>query len=858
VSGDFFLWLRETLRGGSSADPPEGMTTPQGRLVGSLRRLGSGTVGPADLAVLVRHVLRSQDEALGEEGTHTLVVPRSASWPTPGAWRACGIEAEESGEALLRLRARRWLPGWLADERHPPELPAFSGARRRNFRPVPGDPFLGLVDRDRYRCTGQRDAVRAAVTAPRGATLVVNLPTGTGKSLCAHLPAALGAETGRLTLVVVPTVALALDQERSVEGWVPHPSAFVGGSDPDTRARNRGIRERILDGSQRVVFASPEGVRDVLTGPLLEVARRGLLHALVIDEVHVVDQWGDEFRPAFQELAGIRQALLRACPEGAAFPTLLLTATLTASALTTLRALFGSPGPFGVVSAAQLRPEPAYWFSRCPDRRTKQQRVLEALRHLPRPLILYTSVRDETAVWMALLREAGFRRAAAVTGSTDTPSRLRVLEAWARDELDVVVATSAFGMGVDKADVRAVVHACVPESVDRYYQEVGRGGRDGEASLALMLYDHRDLAVARRMGRRTIVSTRRGRERWGRMFHAKEACGAGTFRIPIDVFPSFRREDIDMGGTYNRAWNLRTLTLLQRAGVIELDAEAPPRPDPAREEPGGSDPGFEAAVEWWRGQRVVRILDDAHLVPSTWDARVEPARRRTTEADWKSIRLMGEVLFGERCVGEVLAEAYRIPGDDPAAAGVSVPVAVACGGCPACRRAERPPHAQPMPAAAFPWHPQTSVGPALRDLLSPGGAAVFYPPHGLSSEGQLRRRELVCWLLVQGVRSVVAPAEWEEELRGIDRPSGSAVLFSELGAATPLRLPRVPTMVYFPAGVAVRRDLLPRRADKGESTPRIALLPDTARDPDKPHSLLRDTLRCRSFTLDELRTRLAL
>ncbi len=267
-----------------------------------------------------------------------------------------------------------------------PDAPVFKEEERRNYSPEPGDPFLSILDRDSYRNVGQREAVRAVLTAPKGSTLAIDLPTGSGKSLVAELPALLESQTGGISVVVVPTTALALDRERALSQWLHHPTAYYYSSSKRQDCQQE-IRDRVLAGSQRLIFTSPEGLINSLASCLYQAAESGMLKYLIIDEAHMVEQWGDEFRPAFQEIPGLRRDLLRI----ASFKTLLLTATLTESCLDTLETLFGEPGEFQVISAVQLRPEPASWFAWCKNEEIRKQRLLEAVAHLPRPLIIYTT-----------------------------------------------------------------------------------------------------------------------------------------------------------------------------------------------------------------------------------------------------------------------------------------------------------------------------------------------------------------------------------------------------------------------------------------------------------------------------------
>ncbi len=133
---------------------------------------------------------------------------------------------------------------------------------------------------------------------------------------------------------------------------------------------------------------------------------------------------------------------------------------------------------------------------------------------------------------------------------------------------DLVLATSAFGLGVDIPDVRAVVHACLPETVDRYYQEVGRGGRDGRPSLAFLASAPRDHDVADGLNRDRVITVEKGLDRWARMAATATRLDAVRLIVDLDVRPA----NVVHRGDENRRWNLRTLTLMQRAGLVVLYA----------------------------------------------------------------------------------------------------------------------------------------------------------------------------------------------------------------------------------------------------------------------------------------------
>ncbi|MFN9926159.1 MAG: DEAD/DEAH box helicase, partial [Phenylobacterium sp.] len=211
-----------------------------------------------------------------------------------------------------------------------------------------------------YVSPGQREAVRSAFLMRPGDTLVVCLPTGSGKSFVAQAPVLVKGLEGGLTVCIVPTTALALDQARQMSERLAGRSRNGAGElrlawhAGLTIKEKAAIKTAIRQGRQGVLFCSPEAVTGALLPSLYDAARAGLLDYLIVDEAHLLSQWGDAFRPAFQMIAGVRRGLLRACRHQP-FRTILMSATLTPDAIATFETLFG-PG-VQLTAAVHLRPE---------------------------------------------------------------------------------------------------------------------------------------------------------------------------------------------------------------------------------------------------------------------------------------------------------------------------------------------------------------------------------------------------------------------------------------------------------------------------------------------------------------------
>lgn len=710
----------------------------------------------ADLQPLVRHALLRASKAAGK--AQRLRVPSVSGWPDLRSWVEHGFEVLDAGPSAFLLNALEWYPVWLGSGEGGVFSDAFSNNVVRRESRCPADPFVkDATGFESYSSPGQREAVRAAFLIPEGDTLMVNLPTGSGKSLVGQTPALVHKEDGHLTLFVVPTVALALDQARAMRelfrrqdpsrpDW---PLAWFGGLSQEQRSE---IRQRLRNGTQRILFTSPEALTTSLLRAVLETATLGMLRYLVIDEAHLITQWGDEFRPSFQALAGLRNSMLKLAPRG--FRTLLMSATFTEETVETLASLFGPRECVQMVSAVHLRPEPQYWFYGARSAEEKRERVLEALRHAPRPFILYVTKREEVAQWNSVLRgRGGLARIATFDGKTADSERLRIIREWAENHLDGIVATSAFGVGLDKNDVRTVIHATIPETLDRYYQEVGRGGRDGKPSASLLVFEDSDWILPERLARPRIISDELGFSRWRAMYQSSLGTGEDDlWAINIDAV----RDGLPGTSEENVNWNMRTLILMARAGLIALEIESNPY-DEITSDPAEDVSSLLAAIANVR----VRILDNGHLIPEIWEKAISASRYATLQAAERNLGLMRQLLPSSswvelqvgREVGETLAQLYRIR-----SARWPVQVSHACGGCPLDRfeAVERSHYADPVTIPVGRVLPSSSEAWIEKfPWLNPAFVFVFYDETRIRDSTRREVMQFAAWLVQScGVREI--------------------------------------------------------------------------------------------------------
>jgi ATP-dependent DNA helicase RecQ len=396
---------------------------------------------------------------------------------------------------------------------------------------------------------GQREACEAALN---GRDVMVVMPTGSGKSLCYQLPALLRDD---LTVVVSPLVALMQDQVEALAARGLGDRVALVNAQRDGSANAATLR-RAAAGELSLLYVAPER----FAAPRFLEAMAGVRVGLfVVDEAHCVSQWGHDFRPDYFRLADAARML-------EAKALVASTATATPRVAQDVVQRLGLENPLRVATGFD-RPNIAFAVAR-PAPGEKRALLAEALRERDAlPAIVYAGTRAGAE---ELARELGAAlgvEAAPYHAGLDRERRAAVQRRFLADELQVICATNAFGMGVDKPNVRSVVHASVPASLEAYYQEAGRAGRDGAPARALLLAENRDKALHVHFIKRDEIDE----ELPGWLADRLWAAADGDGRYAVDAVELVR----GLGGDGDRLRSL--LGHLTRARVISPSPSAPDR-----------------------------------------------------------------------------------------------------------------------------------------------------------------------------------------------------------------------------------------------------------------------------------------
>lgn len=304
------------------------------------------------------------------------------------------------------------------------------------------------------------------------------MPTGGGKSITFQVPALAMDGT---CIVISPLIALMQDQVEHLKKRGIKAEAIYTGKSHDEIQR---ILDNTIFGVVKFLYISPERLASSL---FLAKLRHIKVSFIVVDEAHCISQWGHEFRPAYLHIKDIRQEL----PD---CPVLALTATATTEVIEDIKSELSRPGKeadeetFNIFSMSFRRPNLRYVVRHTND---KIGQILKILESVEGSAIIYTRSREKTKELSKELEVFGIKSTYYHAG-LDFSVKQKHQQLWQDNTIRVMVATNAFGMGIDKPDVRIVIHADVPDSLEAYYQEAGRAGRDGQQAYAVLLYDKRD------------------------------------------------------------------------------------------------------------------------------------------------------------------------------------------------------------------------------------------------------------------------------------------------------------------------------------------------------------------------------
>ena len=494
-----------------------------------------------------------------------------------------------------------------------------------------------------------------------GTDTLAILPTGAGKSLTFQLPSLLLPGT---TLVLSPLIALMKDQVESLPPALRERTVLVNST--LTPAEQQRAMDEIAAGSYKLVYAAPERLRQ---HGFLRALRQAGVSLVVVDEAHCISLWGHDFRPDYLSIPA-------ALPELGDPPLLAMTATASPETASSLSAAFRRD--LDVVRTSSFRPNLFYAAERLGSKEEKARRVVALCRELRGQGIVYVSSRRDAENLAGVLGDNGVR---AVPYHAGLEPRLRAAnqDRFMRGDARVVVATVAFGMGVDKPDVRFIIHFSPSTSLEAYAQESGRAGRDGNPSRCVLLYTSSDRATQTRLARR-------------------DAMDLATLR---QVYAGIKRHAAGSWAIFDPS----RIVARRRAGRRSRRSARPPhrhRP-PRRRRTAGTPPQRtrhldpDARSRWRRerpGYSMTQMPLSGRRLPS-W-AGLDPSPRQTDHAaDSRGLRCTGH-LAGDPGSGARRASRLAGAGRQPAAVSPALPRrserhARGCNGCSTTpRNAPRP------------------------------------------------------------------------------------------------------------------------------------------------------------------------
>jgi ATP-dependent DNA helicase RecQ len=375
------------------------------------------------------------------------------------------------------------------------------------------------------------------------------------------------------------------------------------------------------------------------------------------------------FRVDFQLLSGLRKKWLS--DTQGEMRTFLFTATITPDQKTDILKLFSeNDSKQNEFCFHSLRPEISYYNQTFENQSDQQSALTDCLWHLPRPAILYSTEVEMAENFYNIATSLGFRRVGCFTGETKPKERKNLLERWRFDQIDLMIATSAFGLGVDKPDVRSVIHCCFPEDIHRFYQEVGRGGRDGYSSVSILIPTKKDIRVAENM-KPKLLSLELVQERWQSLWETRNEVNISEHSWKIRL--NSNRPELLGDRTYqeNIKWNKRLILQLARAQQILIQDLS-------------FDTDESGKFEDYQEYLTIRLLDGVNPDSPTFGESIKEQRGIESKSVEQGFQYLLDYLSADRCISMTLKkvfgeETYR-----------------SCGGCKWCRKEGRNPGDAPV------------------------------------------------------------------------------------------------------------------------------------------------------------------
>ena len=439
-----------------------------------------------------------------------------------------------------------------------------------------------LTGFDSFKSEEQKLCVMGSLKAPKGSTTLISMPTSGGKSLIIQ---SLAFQENGLTIVIVPTVSLMIDQVDNARKTLKCNNNEIMCYHSGVSKNNvTNIEKLLMKKEIKLLFLSPETLikNEKIYKIICDLNESKYLKNFIIDEAHIIFEWGDSFRVDFQCLDVIKNELLMKNPN---IRTYLLSATFSQEDVEILKKFYCPNGKWIELRCDSFRREIRYNFIEA--KASKLEKLKELILKLPHPMIVYSRTPKNANFLQKTMQKEGLYNTRVYSGETTSFKREEIIQEWKNNKFQIMFATSAFGVGVDKKDVRTVLHIYVPENPSKYYQEAGRSGRDGCAALSVILYSKNESDIFAYEDNEVILNDDsfdsikskvltidKLSGRWFSML--RSAKRQGNKRILIDTFvkPEYNdsNEYIVEISDKDINWNIYVLLFLKRHSLIKIES----------------------------------------------------------------------------------------------------------------------------------------------------------------------------------------------------------------------------------------------------------------------------------------------